>query len=78
TGDIESLPIFNGQYSGDVEVGERRVEIASIKVETQDHGGMTSRVETNVIPAKYNTNSTLTANVSQTGPNEFDFELTSD
>jgi hypothetical protein len=77
TGAIESIPIVAGRYEGTAEAGERRIEIASIKVETKEADGMTSQIETNLIPAAYNVDSDLKKTVTPEGPNAFDFDLKS-
>jgi hypothetical protein len=74
------LPVTGGTFSGEVSVGANRVEVYSYKeggevVEMggQKYGG--GRV--NVIPAKFNADSTLKAEVAPQGANEFKFEVTS-
>jgi hypothetical protein len=71
--------IKNGAYSGTAGIGENRVEIRSyrqgekVQMGDQTFGGE----KENFIPAKYNTASTLKASVTESGPNEFNFEVTS-
>ena len=75
----ETLPIKDGKYEGKVQVGNKRVEIAAYRdgprqfMGTQDMGPSRE----NYIPARYNVNSTLKAEVSDSGPKEFDFAVTS-
>ena len=77
------VTIRNGQFSGRVALGERRVMITAIKMMDPPPSGMpgvieTEKVPTETLPARYNAETTLTATVSADGPNEFTFELTSD
>jgi hypothetical protein len=64
----DTLPIQQGKFSGQVSVGERKVEIRAYReVKAVGAGGyVPPGAETskeNFIPAKYNTDSKLTANV---------------
>ncbi|MBA4186921.1 MAG: hypothetical protein C0467_02780 [Planctomycetaceae bacterium] len=68
-------PIVNGAYSLQSLPGERRVEIRRY-VDLKDKkgpGGEPLSVDT--ISTTYNTNSTLKAIVTESGPNVFDFKL---
>jgi hypothetical protein len=76
-GAVDRLEVKDGKFAGIAEVGERRVEICRYRYgEPFPMGGgmFPNRIET--IDAKFNTNSTLTANVTEDGPNEFQFEVT--
>ena len=69
--------IANGAYSVQVSPGERRVEIRHY-VELKDKkgpGGETLTLDT--IPVRYNNESTLKAQVTAEGPNEFSFKIES-
>lgn len=77
TGAISGFDIKAGKFSGSTEPGDRRVEIVAYRIKTVDSGGMKSEVKESLIPARYNTDSTLTAKVTPEGPNQFTFELTS-
>jgi hypothetical protein len=76
-GSIDTMNIKDGQYSGSSEAGDRRVEIYVFRVKTQDFNGMKSEVKENLIPDRYNVESTFSAKVTPEGPNKFDFEMTS-
>ena len=75
TGAIDACNIKAGKYTGNVEAGDRRVEIVVFRVKTVDIDGMKGETQENLIPAKYNSESTLTAKVTTSGPNQFDFEV---
>ena len=78
-----SFPVSNGQFSGQSQAGTFKVEIMAYRDETPKTDktgymppeGGSSKV--NYLPAKYNTNSTETAEVKESGTNEFKFEVTS-
>jgi len=79
----EFIDIRGGTYEGSVKWGPRRVEIAAYRpyqippeIPKSMHGMMEGGKE-NYLPDRYHSNSTLTAEVSPNGPNEFNFELTS-
>jgi hypothetical protein len=76
TGDLQALPIKDGKYQGQVRAGTRRVEIRAYR----PRKGPPKPLEPpphNFLPARYNTETTLSANVTTAGPNTFDFELSS-
>ncbi|WDI39740.1 hypothetical protein [Bremerella sp. P1] len=75
-GSVDALDIVAGKFSGEVEPGERRVEISAFRTASGGTPGMDAG-EVNYIPAKYNNKSTLKANVTQGQANEFDFAVTS-
>jgi hypothetical protein len=75
TGALEQFEVKNGAFTGRAQAGERRVEIFAFKVRTGNFSGMKGEVQENLIPARYNTNSKLQANVTAEGPNEFAFDL---
>ncbi len=77
TGGIDGMEIHGGQFSGDAEAGERRVEISSMRTIIADMGGMQSEAQVNDIPPRYNSESNVTVNVTPEGPNDFTFEVTS-
>ncbi len=79
----EVIDIKNGSFDGKAKWGNRRVEIAAyrpvrITPDVPKHviplmeGG-----KENYMPDKYHKNSTLSADVQASGPNEFKFELLS-
>ena len=77
TGSVDSGPIVNGQFSLDAEAGSRSVEIAAYKMVTTGEGEMATENSVNWIPARYNTSTTLSAEVTTSGANEFSFNVTS-
>ena len=76
TGDLQDLTIKDGKYEGQVRAGKRRVEIRAY----HPRKGPRKPLEPpphNYLPARYNSETTLSADVSAEGPNNFDFELRS-
>ncbi len=76
TGAFDSLPVKDGKFEGGADVGERRVEVNSYRIKIVK-GEMGGEVKENVLPARYNTNSTLSATVTAVGPNTFTFDVKS-
>jgi hypothetical protein len=76
----EILPIQDGAFAGKLKLGQRRVEIYAYRP------GEVSPTATiapepskeNYIPARFNANSTLQAEVRESGPNEFEFRVQSE
>lgn len=84
-GTLDIVKIAAGKFQGEAKAGDRRVEIRAYKDEerkptegepTMPGADEASRV--NYLPARYNSQSELKAPVTEAGPNEFTFELTSD
>lgn len=76
----DMLPITNGKFEGGVLPGERTIEIRAYRVEkagVEMYGDDAPETRVNYIPAKYNENSDLTATITESGPNELKFEVTS-
>jgi hypothetical protein len=72
------LAIKDGAFQGTALVGAQRVEIYSYTEPVGgSKGGGFDVSRQNVIPNQYNAASTLTSEVSETGPNEFNFDLRS-
>ncbi|MCE9561055.1 MAG: hypothetical protein K8U57_03270 [Planctomycetes bacterium] len=67
--------IANGSYSLQSLPGERRVEIRQYVDVKNKKGPGGEPLTVDVIPVKYNNNSTLKATVTEAGPNQFDFKL---
>lgn len=74
------LPVTNGAFSGKASIGANRVEVysyraggAAVEMGGQKFGGD----KENFIPAKFNADSTLKADVAQSGANDFKFDVTS-
>ncbi len=76
TGDLQSIAIENGVYSGEVRAGQRRVEIRAYRPETGPRTPM-DPPPSNYLPERYNTTTELSATISATDPNVFDFALNS-
>lgn len=78
-GAVDRMEIRDGTFSGLVEVGNRRVEVCRYRLGEpfQMAGGeIPNRIES--IPVRYNRESQLTAVVTEDGPNEFAFAVTSE
>lgn len=76
----EVLPIKDGKFEGEVQIGERRVEIGAYreaKAATDMYGSDAPITKENYIPARYNTETKEKATVTAAGPNSFDFKVTS-
>jgi hypothetical protein len=74
------LPVAGGAFSGQAVLGSNRVEVYSYRTggEVVDMGGEKFGGELeNIIPAKFNVNSTLTAQVEAQGGSDFQFEVSS-
>lgn len=73
------IPVVNGAYAGEAPVGPTRVEVRAyrqgqpVMMGDQQFGGD----KENYLPAKYNLQTTLKADVTAAGPNEFNYEVTS-
>jgi hypothetical protein len=75
----QELPVTNGTFKGEAREGKLRVEIAAYKAGPPVMMG-TEKIEqpkVNYVDEKYNANSTMTAEVTPAGPNEFKFEVKS-
>lgn len=73
-----SFPVSNGAFSGTAKEGTNRVEVRAFKdgppLNTDPNKTPT---KVNILPAKYNTESKLTADVKAGSANEFKFDVTS-
>ncbi len=78
-GEIDVLPIENGQFQGDVGAGTRRVEIYAYheKEVIPMPGEPAEKTRENYIPARYNVQSTLTAKIASGSSTPLEFEVTS-
>ena len=79
----EPVDIKNGTFSGKAKWGKRRIEIAAYRpyqippeIPASMHSLMKGGQE-NYLPDIYHTNSTLSEEVVQSGPNKFEFKLLS-
>lgn len=75
TGDVITLPVKDGQFSGQAPTGKRRVEVAAYKL-TPVPGEMGGEVQESLIAARFNSESTLSETI-EAGPNEFKFAVES-
>jgi hypothetical protein len=80
---LDVAHITNGKFEGVAKAGNRRVEIKAFKEKAPEAGaptmpGADQPTQVNYIPSCYNTDSKLTAQVTEQGPNQFKFDLTSD
>jgi hypothetical protein len=73
------MDVTNGAFKGKASAGRKTVRISSYKTVAQKATGPGAEAEgrQNVIPAKYNSESTETVEVTAGGPNEFEFKVTS-
>jgi hypothetical protein len=83
TGQIDILSIENGKFAGEAKAGSRRVEIRAYRVIEAQAADMPGydpgESKENYLPAKYNDESTLNAEISADSPNDnLTFELESD
>ena len=76
TGAIDTLPVKDGKFMGKAMAGKRKVEVAAHRM-IPVPGEMGGEVQESLIASRYNSESTLTAEVTTTGPNEFKFEVES-
>jgi hypothetical protein len=76
-GVADSAEIKNGQFTGKAEAGQRRVEIFAYKTQTSDMGGVVSETKFNLVPPRFNAQSTLTCDVKADGANSFKFDVAS-
>jgi len=78
TGVVERFDIKDGEFTGNAQEGERRVEIGALGPKKfRDLNGMGGEVQDSLIPPRYNVESKLTATVTRDGPNKFEFKLMS-
>jgi predicted small lipoprotein YifL len=85
-GDIQFIPenpeqraeggrIVDGKFTFEATAGKKRVEITASRADPVLKGPKGEPTFVDYIPAQFNTQSTLTADVNAGGPNEFKFEL---
>ena len=74
--------INDGTYTLETEVGKKKVEIKSMRdvpgKTTEDNPGEVVNVREQIVPAKYNSESTLEITVSEEGSDSTDFILEGD
>lgn len=71
-----NAPISNGEYSAEVPAGSKLVRISHEKMVKSPMGGDEVEIPTQMVPPRYNSQSTLTREVTE-GANSFDFEIQS-
>ena len=78
-GEVDILPVVAGQFQGEVGVGTRRVEIYAYheKEVVPMPGEPPEKTRENYIPARYNVQSELTAEVAADDSSPLKFEVTS-
>lgn len=79
-GRFEAFPLKEGRYAGKASLGVRTVEIVAIRdseaAPAVDEKSPPKATRENYLPAKYSTASALRADVTEAGPNVFNFDLT--
>jgi hypothetical protein len=75
TGALERFDIKAGEFQGMAEVGTRRVEVCANRPKTVIIDGAKVQVPENVVHPSFNTDSSLTAEVTREGPNRFTFAV---
>lgn len=80
-GHFEAFEVKEGAFAGKAGLGSRRVEIIATRdvqpvATTRGPERPPQPTQENYLPAKYSTASTLSADVTESGPNVFMFELT--
>jgi len=79
----DTLKVNGGKFAGNVQAGERKIEIRSYKPQNEDGGmyaasaAMGEPSMINVVDAKYNRESDISATVSTSGENTYSFEAKS-
>jgi hypothetical protein len=80
-GTVSSLPIKNGTFEGDAEVGSMRVEIAayrSVTPQTDMADYVPEPTKENFLPAKFHSASTMTSDVKADGSTVLTYDLKSE
>jgi len=75
TGNLERVEIGGGHFEGKAHPGKRRVEIYAERPKRVIIDGKEVDVPENYIDPAYNTESTLTEDVTLEGPNRFTFDV---
>lgn len=74
----DEFPIQDGRFNGQAIAGAHRVEVSVVKPMKPTGPpipGMPDAIPTESLPAQFNSESRLTASVSESGPNDFSFQL---
>ena len=75
TGSVEAFAVKAGQFAGNAEPGERRVEVTAYRTTPRPNDPMQGETQVSLVGANYNSASKLTATVSAAGPNAFTFDV---
>lgn len=75
TGFLERADIKDGKFEGKAHVGSRRVEVYATRPKRVTIDGKEVDVPDNFIAPAFNTESTLVAEVTPAGPNQFTFDV---
>ncbi|MEW4454009.1 hypothetical protein AB1L30_15150 [Bremerella sp. JC817] len=76
----DTVKVIDGKFSGEVLAGDRKVEVRSyvpVAANTNMYGPNEEQSMKNIIPKKFNEETTLTATVEESDKNNFQFEVTS-
>ena len=77
-GSVDEMAIKDGKFQGQVQVGDRRVEVCKYGLGPpimMGNAEIPNKIET--LPFRYNVESELKASVTEAGPNNFTFAVTS-
>jgi hypothetical protein len=75
----ETLMISNGTFSGEITIGEKRVEIRAYREgKIPETATLKEPIKENYIPERFNSASTLKATVSESGVEPSKFDVTSE
>lgn len=66
--------IENGKFEFEAPAGDKKVSISAVR-ETGEKDQYGSAISESIVPAKYNADTTLTAKVTEAGPNTYEFKL---
>jgi len=80
-GTVSSLPIKNGAFEGNAEIGTMRVEIAAYRMvtpKTDMVGYQPELSKENFLPAKFHLESSMTAEVKGDGSTQLTYDLKSE
>jgi len=72
-----NLPVKDGSFSGEAYVGSNKIEVFSYREGEPLTTGKKEATKINVIPDRFNSKSTLKAEVKDGDANEFRFDVTS-
>jgi hypothetical protein len=75
SGHIETGKITDGKYQAKAAAGKNRVEISAFREGEGTMPGVKQMIQ--YLPERYNANTTLEAEVKESGPNTFDYKLDS-